>query len=127
VLRAALPAFQDLAGIPYDASMWSGLFNSLTAVLVVFTLMPQIKVRFGAIRGMAFLRLQGILDRCCGDPGVGSGALWPVDRAAVGLCRAGSDDLHRKFTRVLVAAITGCDSGFEERYTVPHIAGDGEM
>lgn len=31
---------------------------SLTAVLVVFTLLPQIKVRFGAIRGMAFLRLQ---------------------------------------------------------------------
>tara|TARA_R110000850_G_scaffold30219_4_gene83269 strand:- start:3419 stop:3961 length:543 start_codon:yes stop_codon:yes gene_type:complete len=30
----------------------------LTAVLVIFTLLPQSKVRFGAIRGMAFLRLQ---------------------------------------------------------------------
>lgn len=34
------------------------IIYSLVAVLAAFTLLPQSKIRFGAIRGMAFLRLQ---------------------------------------------------------------------
>ena len=56
MLRAPF-GVQDVAG--YFMMLYAEWFvYILTAVLVIFTLLPQSKVRFGAIRGMAFLRLQ---------------------------------------------------------------------